>query len=199
MSRSSVLAAGGHRVLGVAFLVLVIFSVWLTYAVFTKKFVAFVPVTLKTSSIGLQLPALADVKIRGVIVGDVREIESSGEGATLTLAIDPEKADIIPANATAQIVPKTLFGEKYVDLQVPAAPTAEAIAANSVIEESEVALGVEKVQEDLYTGHLAMFHSPRAWSSSRAAACSSSRSACSVACGHQLHADGDGDGAGGPG
>ena len=72
MSRSSILAAGGHRVLGVAFLVLVIFSVWLTYAVFTKKFVDFVPVTLKTASIGLQLPALADVKIRGVIVGDVR-------------------------------------------------------------------------------------------------------------------------------
>ncbi len=83
MSRRSVLTAGGHRVLGVAFLVLLLFFVWATYAIFTKKFVDFVPVTLETSSIGLQLPALADVKIRGVIVGDVREIESTGDGATL--------------------------------------------------------------------------------------------------------------------
>ena len=115
MSRRSVLAAGGHRVLGVAFLVLLLLFVWATYAIFTKKFVDFVPVTLKTSSIGLQLPALADVKIRGVIVGDVREIDSSGDGATLSLAIDPAQADIIPANTTARIVPKTLFGEKYVE------------------------------------------------------------------------------------
>ena len=53
---------------------------WGTYAIFTKKFVDVVPVTLKTSNIGLQLPALADVKIRGVIVGEVREIASDGEG-----------------------------------------------------------------------------------------------------------------------
>ena len=80
----------------------------------------------------------------------MREIDSQGEGATLTLAIDPDKADIIPANATAQIVPKTLFGEKYVDLQVPASPSAETISADSVIEESEVAIEVEKVLSDIY-------------------------------------------------
>ena len=91
--RRSLLAAGGHRVLGVAFLVLLMLFAWATYAVFTKKFVDVVPVALRTSSIGLQLPALADVKIRGVIVGDVREIESSGDGATLHLAIDPDKAE----------------------------------------------------------------------------------------------------------
>ncbi len=150
MSRSSVLAAGGHRVLGVAFLVLLLFFVWATYAVFTKKFVDFVPVTLQTSNIGLQLPMLADVKIRGVIVGDVREIESSGEGATLRLAIDPDRADIIPANTTARILPKTLFGEKYVELQVPDQPSADAISADTVIEESEVAIEVEKVLSDIY-------------------------------------------------
>ena len=150
MSRRSVLAAGGHRVLGVAFLVLLLLFVWATYAIFTKKFVDFVPVTLKTSSIGLQLPALADVKIRGVIVGDVREIDSSGDGATLSLAIDPAQADIIPANTTARIVPKTLFGEKYVDLQVPEQPSSDSISADAVIEESEVAIEVEKVLSDVY-------------------------------------------------
>jgi phospholipid/cholesterol/gamma-HCH transport system substrate-binding protein len=150
MSRRSVLTAGGHRVLGVAFLVLLLFFVWATYAIFTKKFVDIVPVTLETSSAGLQLPALADVKIRGVIVGDVREIESTGAGATLSLAIDPDQADIIPANTTARILPKTLFGEKYVALQVPEQPSPESIAADDVIEESEVAIEVEKVLSDIY-------------------------------------------------
>ncbi len=148
--RRSLVSLGGHRVLGVAFLALVLLFVWGTYAVFTKKFVDYVPVTLTTSSIGLQLPALADVKIRGVIVGDVREIDTHGDGATLDLAIDPAQAHIIPANATARIIPKTLFGEKYVDLQVPESPSAESISAGSVIAESEVAIEVEKVLSDIY-------------------------------------------------
>ncbi|GAB2759587.1 MCE family protein [Nocardioides pakistanensis] len=150
MSRSSLVAASAHRVLGVVFLSLLLLGVWGTYAVFTKQFVDYVPVTLHTSKIGLQLPALADVKIRGVIVGEVREIATDGDGARLELAIKPEKLDVIPANATARIQPKTLFGEKYVALQIPDAPDPEPIAAGDVITESEVATEVEQLLEDIY-------------------------------------------------
>ena len=150
MSARSVLAAGGHRILGVVFLVLLLMGVWATYAVFTKKFVDYVPVTLQTSKIGLQLPRLADVKIRGVLVGEVREIASVGESARLALAIKPEMAPIIPANATARILPKTLFGEKYVALQVPERPSAEPISAGAVITQTEVAIEVEQVLSDFY-------------------------------------------------
>jgi phospholipid/cholesterol/gamma-HCH transport system substrate-binding protein len=150
MSPRSIVAASRNRVLGVAFLVLVLLFVWLTYAIFTKKFVDYVPVTLKTSSIGLQLPALADVKIRGVIVGDVRKASSNGDGATLHLAIDPDKANVIPENASARILPKTLFGEKFVALQVPAAPSPRSIQAGDVIRESHVGIEVEQVLSDIY-------------------------------------------------
>jgi len=150
MSVRSLVAAGGHRVLGVAFLALLLFGVWATYAVFSKKFVDYVPVTLETSKIGLQLPALADVKIRGVIVGEVREIASDGDHALLELAIKPEQVHTIPANVTARILPKTLFGEKYVALQVPDSPAAGSIAAGDVITESEVAIEVEQLLNDLY-------------------------------------------------
>ena len=143
-------AVARHRVFGVAFLVLLLLFVYLTYAIFTKKFVDYVPVKLKTSSIGLQLPALADVKIRGLIVGDVRSIESDGHGAVLTLAIDPKQRDIIPENVSARILPKTLFGEKYVALQVPSSPSPRSIRAGHVISESHVAIEVEKVLNDLY-------------------------------------------------
>ncbi len=139
-----------HRVLGVGFLALLLFFGWGTYAVFTKKFVKTVPVTLRTSSIGLQLPALADVKIRGVIVGDVRKASTDGRGAVLALALDPSKVSVIPANVTARILPKTLFGEKYVALQVPAHPSSRSISAGAVITESHVAIEVEKVLSDFY-------------------------------------------------
>ena len=44
------------RSLGVAFLALLVFAVWLTYAIFTKKFTDYEKVTLQTSNIGLNLP-----------------------------------------------------------------------------------------------------------------------------------------------
>ena len=150
MSVRSVLSAGSNRVLGVAFLSMLLLGVWATYAVFTKKFVDYVPVSLETSKIGLQLPALADVKIRGVIVGEVREIASEGDGARLELAIKPDKAEVIPANVTARIQPKTLFGEKYVALQIPDSPAGETIAAGDVITESEVSIEVEQLLNDIY-------------------------------------------------
>lgn len=150
MSVRSVVAAGGHRVLGVAFLALLVLGVWATYAVFSKKFVDYVPVSLETSKIGLQLPALADVKIRGVIVGEVREISSDGDGALLELALKPDLVGVIPANVTALIQPKTVFGEKYVALQIPDSPAPERISAGDVITESEVSLEVEQLLNDLY-------------------------------------------------
>ena len=43
-------------------------------------------------------------------------------GAELTLGIYPDQLDTIPGNVTASIVPKTLFGEKYVSLVIPESP-----------------------------------------------------------------------------
>jgi phospholipid/cholesterol/gamma-HCH transport system substrate-binding protein len=150
VSSRSVGAASKHQLFGIAFLALLLMFVYLTYAIFTKKFVDFVPVRLKTSTVGLQLPALADVKIRGLLVGDVRRVQSEGDGAVLDLAIMPDEAHIIPKNVTARIVPKTLFGEKYVALQVPKDPSSRSIRAGDVISESHVAIEVEKVLSDLY-------------------------------------------------
>jgi phospholipid/cholesterol/gamma-HCH transport system substrate-binding protein len=138
------------RALGIVFLAMLVASVWLTYAVFAKKFVDVVPVTLRTSKIGLQLPTLADVKIRGVIVGEVRDMHADGSGAVLDLALDPSKAAAIPANVTAAILPKTLFGQKFVALQMPEGQPAPPIEAGAVIERTDTAIEVERVLADLY-------------------------------------------------
>jgi phospholipid/cholesterol/gamma-HCH transport system substrate-binding protein len=139
-----------HKLLGVLFVVVVLTGVYATYAVFTKKYADYDEVTLQTSNIGLQLPARADVKIRGVIVGEVLDFAATSDGAELTLGLYPGETDTIPANVTGSIVPKTLFGEKYVSLEVPEDPAPDAIEAGDTIERTEVSIEVEKVLSDLY-------------------------------------------------
>ena len=117
------------KVLGVAFLCLLLAGVWLTYGVFTQKFTHFDEVTLDASTIGLQMPERADVKIRGVIVGEVLGFTATDAGATVKLGIYPDQLHTIPRNVTGAIVPKTLFGEKYVSLVVPADPSPQPLAA----------------------------------------------------------------------
>ncbi len=139
-----------HKLLGIVFILVLLAGVWFTYAVFSKKFTDYDEVKLETSSIGLQLPTRADVKIRGVIVGEVLDFASNADGAELTLGIYPSQIDTIPKNVTASIVPKTLFGEKYVALDVPPDPSPDHLEAGQTIERTQVSVEVEKVLSDLY-------------------------------------------------
>ncbi len=148
--RSGLVRTVRFRVLGVVFLALLVGGVYLTHALFAKKFSDYEEVTLQTSTIGLQLPKRADVKVRGVIVGEVLDYRPVGDGAEVTLGIYPDEVDTIPANVTGSIVPKTLFGEKYVALVVPDQPAAAPIAAGDVITRTAVATEVEAVLNDLY-------------------------------------------------
>jgi phospholipid/cholesterol/gamma-HCH transport system substrate-binding protein len=139
-----------YKILGVVFLALVVLATYLVYATFTKRFADYDRVKVETSEIGLQLPNRADVKIRGVIVGEVLDMSATAAGAELTLGLFPSKIGEIPENVTASIVPKTLFGEKYVSLIVPDPASSQHIEAGDTIERTEVATEVEKVLSDLY-------------------------------------------------
>ena len=138
-----------HKALGVVFLALVVLSAYLTYAVFAKKFSHYDEVTLKTSKVGLQLPVRADVKIRGVIVGEVLETRADADGAEVVLGLYRDQTDSVPADVTGSIVPKTLFGEKYVSL-IPTGGSSEPIRPGATIERTQVATEVEEVLSDLY-------------------------------------------------
>ena len=139
------------KVLGVLFLVLMVASVWVTYGVFTKRFTDYDEVTVHASRIGLQLPQRADVKIRGVLVGEVLDYRPTAEGADITLGLYQDRTTAIPRDVTASILPKTLFGEKFVSLVVPAGgSSAQPIAAGDVIERTNLSIEVEKVLSDLF-------------------------------------------------
>lgn len=111
-----------RRVLGLVFFLVVALFLYGTIAMYNKTFVKVVEVDLRTDSIGNALPQNADVKARGVIVGEVRGTSAEGGVVTAHLALDPDKAAQIPSNTTAQLLPKTLFGERYVSLILPDDP-----------------------------------------------------------------------------
>jgi phospholipid/cholesterol/gamma-HCH transport system substrate-binding protein len=139
------------RALGILFLALLLAGIWLTYGVFTQKFTHFDEVTLDASTIGLQMPDRADVKIRGVIVGEVLGFSATDQGATVRLGIYPSQLHTIPSNVTGAIVPKTLFGEKYVSLVIPRnQPASTSLKPGATIPRTEVPVEVQKVLADLY-------------------------------------------------
>ncbi|MEU8226260.1 MCE family protein [Kribbella sp. NPDC048915] len=132
-----------HKVLGVAFIGVLVFLLWLTYAFYAKVFTKTVDVELKTSHIGLQLNEHADVKLRGIIVGEVRGVSTDGDEATVNLSLKPDLVDQISASVSARILPKTLFGEKYVALVPPSGAEGRHIKAGDVISRDKTAVGIE--------------------------------------------------------
>ncbi|MGH8793904.1 MAG: MCE family protein [Stackebrandtia sp.] len=136
-----------ERIAGLGFLVVLAALLSLCVAVYAKTFSPGVAVTLNAPSTGLQLSKGADVKLHGVLVGEVREVNSRGDGAELSLSLDPVSVPQIPADVSARLLPKTLFGEKYVELVAPESPSEKAIGNEAVIkiDASDQAVELEEV------------------------------------------------------
>lgn len=135
-----------RRLLGVGFIVVIAGLVSLSIAMYNKAFTPFVNVTLTTDKLGNQLQVLGDVKVRGLIVGSIKKITPTAQGAQLDLALDPAKADLIPSNVTARFIPKTLFGDRYVALQIPETPAPQHLGNGDRIEQDTSAPAVELSQ-----------------------------------------------------
>lgn len=137
------------------FLVVITMLIGLTVLKFQRKIWSpdEVPATLVVDRAGTQLGANADIKVRGIIVGRVADQTSDGRNATLSLRILSEKVEFVPRNVKARILPKTLFGEKFVDLVIPPEGASdEHLQAGDVVPQdtSRQALEVEQVLGDLF-------------------------------------------------
>jgi virulence factor Mce-like protein len=144
-------AAVRRRIQGLAFLVVLVLLLGLAVATYNKAFTDVATVTLETDTAGNQLQEASDVKVRGVIVGDVREVRASAEGATIELAIKPAYLDQIPADVSARLLPKTLFGERFVSLELPEQPGQQRLADGDVIgqDRSSNAIELQRVIDDM--------------------------------------------------
>ncbi|MFF3729332.1 MCE family protein [Streptomyces sp. NPDC002476] len=135
-----------RRIAGVGFLLVPVALVWTSVAVYNKDFTHDATVTVRTGTVGNEMHRNADVKLRGVVVGQVRAIDADGEGARLTLAIRPDELDRIPADVTAQMLPTTLFGERFVALVPPETPSARTLKAGDTIPQDRSGNAIELEQ-----------------------------------------------------
>ncbi|WP_145880590.1 MCE family protein [Streptomyces sp. BK340] len=137
------------RLYGIAFIVVLALLLSLAVAVYQQAFSSVVPITLEAGTLGNQLDPRADVKLRGLLVGEVREVHADGTKATLDIALKPQYVAYIPSDVHARLLPKTLFGEKYVDLVAPARSARSSvrpIRAGDVITQDRTKVGIEVQQ-----------------------------------------------------
>ena len=137
-----------RRLQGVAFLVVVAALLGLTVAIYNKAlpWQSTDRVTLEADRIGNQLVVPADVKLNGILVGRVSGVSVSGDHTRMTLQLDKSKLSEIPADVQARILPKTLFGEKFVELVRPAGTAttvSQHLEAGDVIQEDHSQTAIE--------------------------------------------------------
>ncbi len=133
-------AAGIAYMLGIALLI------GLSIAIYQKVFTPVTMVTVKADRAGLQLAKFGDVRIHGVLIGQVRSISQDGEEAKIRIGLNPDAAAKIPDNVTVEIRPTTLFGQKYVALVDPTTPSPTSLRDGTVIPADRVTTNVELQQ-----------------------------------------------------
>jgi phospholipid/cholesterol/gamma-HCH transport system substrate-binding protein len=133
--------------LGAVGLAVIVLVAGLLIATYLRVFADVVEVTVMADRGGLLLDEGARVRMSGVAVGEVRDTEIQEDGRVkVTVAIDSDKADLVPADVVASIRATTVFGSKFVDLRVPEKRTSEeSIGDGDVIEATDVTVEVNDV------------------------------------------------------
>ncbi|MEP9365296.1 MCE family protein [Nocardioides sp. CN2-186] len=135
-----------HRrlaVAGVVFIAVIALLVGLSIAMYQKVFTDVTTVKINADRAGLQLTKFGDVRIHGVLVGQVRHVDQDGEQAVITVALNPQEAERIPDNVSVEILPTTLFGQKFISFVTPDDPSSTPLADGDVIPASRVTTNVE--------------------------------------------------------
>ncbi|WP_194816583.1 MCE family protein [Nocardia sp. XZ_19_385] len=123
-------------VAGVAGLIVFALIMGFLMARYRGYFVPKVNVVAQLTTTGDGLPAKADVKFRGVLVGAVKDVDVAARGETQNVRIEmkPDLAKGVPSNVTARVVPSNLFAVTSVEL-VFNGPSDQFLREGAVIEE----------------------------------------------------------------
>lgn len=128
----------GRKLAAFALVGLLVAGASLAIALFQGAFTNTAVVLVDTPRTGLVLDPDAKVKVRGVEIGRVADIDLRDDGAQLRLELDPDQLKLVPANAGVDIRSTTVFGAKYVNFIVPDQPAATALAPGSTVSVSSV-------------------------------------------------------------
>jgi len=133
-------------VAGVVFLTVIAVLIGFSIAIYQKTFERNTTITIEADRAGLQLAKFGDVRVNGALVGQVRGIEQDGKNAEITVALRPEAADEIPANVSVEILPTTLFGQKFISFVLPDDPAQDSLEDGDRIPKDRVDTNVELSQ-----------------------------------------------------
>ncbi|MFE6924131.1 MCE family protein [Nocardia sp. NPDC057663] len=128
----------GRKLAALALVGLLVAGASLAFALFQGAFTNTAVVLVDAPRTGLVLDADAKVKVRGVEIGRVTEIDLHDDGAQLRLEVDPDQLKLVPANSGVDIRSTTVFGAKYVNFVIPEQPSATALAPGSTVAVSSV-------------------------------------------------------------
>lgn len=116
---------------------------------YNRVFSRSVDVTVTADRAGITMDTGAPVKLYGVVVGRVSSVDVGNDDVEIGVELDTDKADSVPRGVTAQLVPPTAFGAKYVQLTVPEAADGEPIAAGDVITATSTTVEVDETFTNL--------------------------------------------------
>jgi phospholipid/cholesterol/gamma-HCH transport system substrate-binding protein len=137
---------------GLGLIVALALIVVLAVSLFRGSFADTVPVTVVSDRAGLVMDKDAKVKMRGVQVGKVADIEDRADGtAVLHLAVDRSQLQLIPSNVVVDITSNTVFGAKFVQLNAPPDPSPEKLREGQVIQSQHVTVEINTVFQRLVT------------------------------------------------
>lgn len=106
------------QILGAVGLAIIVTICGLLIATYQRAFADVVMVTVESDRAGLLLDEGARVRMSGVPVGEVRSTAPTADGKVrIEIALDADKADLIPADVVASLRATTAFGSKFVDLR----------------------------------------------------------------------------------
>jgi phospholipid/cholesterol/gamma-HCH transport system substrate-binding protein len=139
------------RLYALILIAIVVGFVVLCGAAYRQDFTDTVPVTIRADRTGLQMYPGNRVQMRGVDVGRVGSVAltKDGEGAIVTLKMQPGKLKQIPANVGVQLDQLTAFGAKSVALSYPEHPAVRRLQAGDELGGSHVAVEVDTLFDHL--------------------------------------------------
>ena len=126
-----------YKTIGVLALVVLMLVFGSLYWQFRGNFTPKTKLTMIAPRAGLVTDPGAKVTYHGVQIGRVSSISEITHGgvpaAQFVLDIDPRYIPQIPANVAAEIKATTVFGNKYISLSAPKAPSPQHITPSTVI------------------------------------------------------------------
>ena len=134
---------------GLAFIALLAAVVAGAVAMYRGDFTSTDTITVVSDRAGLTMEVGSPVKVRGVEVGKISSIETNGETVRIHAAIAKDKLGAIPADVSAELVPPTAFGSKYIQLTAGKNATAARMRPGDVIHADRVTVEINEAFTNL--------------------------------------------------